>query len=327
MPGQYFELTQALVEFSTSGGDMGLLIQLARRAGPLVARLVGVPEWIIQVAEAGVDYLGLPDAPAIGPNEDGTYASPGADRVYRWLRKLEYGMVVVVGAPRTGKTCFGCRLVDRLHEQGSIRRAFIVGPYSKDVLDGTPLLPFAWQSDTLNSLGQGDLLLIPDAGLYLDATAFGSAADMIIRRLSELSGQQGVIVILDVQTSALLSKSALLARAVIYKPLGPLFAATERDTLTPISRRAERTFQELLPNSAHKSHAYAVVGELQWEGLISYAPPEWYSDQISRPHNRGAGRAIDPDTGQVVPEYGEEEDAEEAPVPIKPRGPGSKRRS
>lgn len=295
MTGQWGQLTRDML--AHQGGDPDAIARIARRGLPMLARhMFPALSPFVDAGSELVDHFIRPEL-AIEPGPDGTFATPGVEPFYRWLRKLDYGVVLVIGRPRVGKTALLCRMADVW--QGNARRLFMVTPRPES-LAGTPLQPFPWKPKSLLSLGQGDVVLIPDAGLYLDSTDFGSDAEKLVRYLATLAGQKGIRFAIDVQYSSLLTKSAFLARSIIYKPLGDAWEVTERDVLRKMARLSERGFNELIPPTLHREYAFAYCSELGWSGFFRYDMPNWYSDAISKPNFSGAGTVLDVETGEDV---------------------------
>jgi energy-coupling factor transporter ATP-binding protein EcfA2 len=262
-------------------GDVEATARLARRGLPWIAKsLFPQASPVVDIIAGGYDALVRPEAK---PEEIRTsFDTRGAGRFKQWLRRLDHGLIVVVGATGTGKTTLLCKLADIWRAK---THRYIVG-VSPEALVGTPLEPFDWSPEHIARLPRQSVLLVPDAGLYLDSHDWGRrGADEIFRQLAQIARHREVVICLDVQYTRLLQNSAFLTRALIYKPLGVTWSVTERDGLIGLARKAQQAFNTEIPPDERIRYAYVFSDECNFEGFVSIDVPDWYSDSISKAHS------------------------------------------
>jgi hypothetical protein len=278
MPGRPFDLTAFTRDLlAARGGDANASARLVRTLVPAAARAL-VPKLggVVDVASTLYDELAGSSA-----SSSGAHIADG--RFWRWAGSIADGVIVVIGSPRTGKTSTLCQLAE-LWAPNARGGLFCVGVQARDLVD-TPLAPFSWSEQNLSRLPVDSVLLIPDAGLYLDARAWGEGPEETMRRLVILSGQRRVKIAADAQYSALIARSLLSARALVYKAMGPTFMTMERSALRPLAEQAQEAIGQVSGSlEQSKQVAYAYVDEIGYAGLIGTRPPEWYSQNISNSH-------------------------------------------
>jgi energy-coupling factor transporter ATP-binding protein EcfA2 len=274
-------------------GDVEATARLARRGLPWIAKsLFPQASPMVDIIAGGYDALVRPEAK---PEEQrSSFDSRGAGRFKAWLRRLDHGLIVVVGATGTGKTTLLAKLADIWRSKS---HRYIVG-VSPEALAETPLEPFEWSPERIARLPHRSVLLVPDAGLYLDSRDWGGrrGADDIFRQLAQIARHREVVMALDVQYTRLLQNSAFLTRALIYRPLGVTWSVTERDGLIGLARKAQQAFNSEIPPDERIRYAYVFCDECDFEGFVSIDVPDWYSEAISRSH---AGNVIDGEFREV----------------------------
>ena len=259
-------------------GDQDAMLRLARGGIPLLARQLHPSLGPIADVAAGVyDYLARDDLKA--PPVDGIYTTPGAGRFTRWLLGLKDGIVVVVGAPGQGKTATLCAIADRWP---TASHRYIVG-VDPSSLSGTPLEPFQWNGARIRRLPPRSVLLVPDSGLYLEARDFSQSAEQAVRELAAIARHRQVRILLDVQYSSMLAKSAFLCKALLYKSLGPAWEVIERQEMRGMAKLSQEAFAEV-PADERIRYVYAISQEADFKGLVRVRLPDWYSDDISESH-------------------------------------------
>jgi hypothetical protein len=279
------------------GGDALASARLSRTLVPAAIRALA-PQFGGAVDVAATLYDELVQ-PAGRPGYGGVRV---ADRAFwRWAENIEDGVIVVLGSPRTGKTSMLCALAEAWADSAP-GGMYCVGVEAAELAD-TPLQPFAWSERNLSRLPVDSVLLVPDAGLYLDARAWGEGPEETMRRLVILSGQRRCRIAADAQYSALIARSLLAARALVYKPLGPMFMTLERSALRPLAEAAQEalsgvggTLEQL------RAFAYAFVDEIGFAGLIHTSPPEWFHAGISNSHRFDDLTTVEGEYREVAPD-------------------------
>jgi hypothetical protein len=259
-------------------GDTEATLRLARNGLPILARRLH-PGLGIVASMAGAAWDLYAKDEVRGAPADGNYSTPGAGRFTRWLVGLKDGVVVVIGAPGQGKTATLCALADRW---STASHRYIVG-VDPEALVGTPLEPFSWNATRIRQLPPRSVLLVPDSGLYLDSRDFGTSAEQAVRQLAAIARHRSVRILLDVQFSSMLSKSAFLCKALLYKSLGPAFEVIERDEMRRIAKLSQEAFAEI-PADERIQYVWAISQEADFKGLVKVRLPDWYSEAISEAH-------------------------------------------
>lgn len=262
-------------------GDTDATVRLARNGVPLLARSMGIPGPLIDIAAALYDNIARPELQVADRYEVG-YATPGFKRFIAWLRNLTDGVVVTIGATGQGKTATMCAIA---HNWPRASHRYIVG-VDPDILKDTPLEPFEWNAGRIRRLPYNSVLIVPDSGLYLDSRDFGKDTETAVRELATIARHRQIRFLIDAQYSSLLSKSAFLCRALLYKYMGPGWEVIERDELRKLARPSQQAFAEM-PRDERMRYVWAHCPEADFQGTVPVRLPEWWSDDLSASHAYG----------------------------------------
>jgi len=273
-------------------GSPDARFRLARRLAPMVAKNAGVPPLLVDGAAALVDHFIRPELLVGRP---GSYTTPGAGAFTRWLLSLESGLILIVGAPGTGKTALACQIADRWN--ASVK--YMAG-VPDSALRGTPLRSFELKPHRIATLPEHSVLIIPDAAFEgFDSRDHGSAPERVLRQLLTVTRHRNVRVIIDSQGTGLMSKSLFnTPAAVLVRPLGVTWQIAERDGFTKFARVAMAGWAEIPPEDRF-DYVFAISDAAAFMGFCRAGIPDWYSDAISRAH----GIADDEDLGIVDAEF------------------------
>lgn len=287
-------------------GQDGAVAHLLKRGVPLLAKsmLPGYAHPLVDGVAALVDGMQQAEQTAA------SYATPGFQKFTKWLDDdYRYGLIVIIGGGGGGKTATLCAISERI--KATCSRMFFVGASARTLAD-TPFEPFPWKTggrreskaqrderekrnaDLLERLPKRSLLLIPDAGLFLDSRTRGDDAEDALGELAQVARHLKVRILIDAQFSRLLSIRTFSGscQALLYKPLGVTGNLIERDEMRPLSRVSEAAFNAM-PLDQRKRHVYVFGNGCDWSGMVPVRLPSWYSSAISESHsednaNRGS---------------------------------------
>lgn len=297
-------------------GDADAIARLARRGIPWVAKriLPGAAAPIVDMAAGAYDVLAKPE---IRVPADGNYSTPGSSKFARWLStEFKYGLIVIIGGGGGGKTATLCAISERIKHTASAMY-FVGAPAA--VLHGTPFKAFDWPlgergespkeraarqnrvANRLERLRPGSVLVLPDAGLYLDSHSQDDKAEEAIRWLATIARHRKLRFLVDVQYSRLISVSALggSLKALLYKPLGVTGNLIEREEMRKLSRVSEEAFLAVPPEERRK-YVYVYADEADFRGLSKVTLPKWYSAELSESHSLDADALGVVDAPEVI---------------------------
>jgi hypothetical protein len=238
----------------------------------------------IEEAEYEKERLQLPakDTVIIGalevvPDAGGLTGSPEQLEAYnRWLDSLQEGKVIVItGSRGSGKTCLGAKIAE-----------FVSASYKMPVFwvglppEGRQLVP-NWVS-LANDPSQcpvGSLILVDEAGLEYCATLFSTSHNRFMSALLMISRQRHCSLIFCVQSTADIDLRILRqADSVIFKQLSLNQVETERPSVRKRAARADLAFKGMSKMECLES---AYICDKNWEGIIQFSPPSFWSESLS----------------------------------------------
>jgi hypothetical protein len=273
MPGAIERLVQDALR--AREGDLDARARMIRRGLPLIAKRAGLPAPLVDAATGLWDYYARDEVRA--PPQLASYATPGAGRFTRWLVGQTSGFYLIFGAQGTGKTSLACAIADRW--QASAK--FIAGVPASALRD-TPLQPFNLTPGNIGRLPAGAVLIIPDAAVQgLDSRDHAFGIEPVMRKLIVITRHRQVRVIVDSQSSGLMTKSLFVPSAIFIRPLGITWMISERDNFQRLAKVAMTAWAEIPPEERF-NYVWAISDGATFMGFCRVSLPEWYSDAISR---------------------------------------------
>ena len=135
----------------------------------------------------------------------------------------------------------------------------------------------------------GSTLIIDDAQQYIASRSSMSKSNIDFQTLIFTARHKQFTIIITAQDSSSIDKTGLVATCYFLKEPTMAYTETERGPMKKIFDQAVAAFRSY-PQDRWKEFVF-VYRDPDHNGLLQYAPPDWYTASISRYRGRGGGAA------------------------------------
>jgi hypothetical protein len=239
----------------------------------------------IEAAEIKATQLALPagtemirGALEVAANPEGiTGQSEELEGYNAWQEGIGQGgkVVVIVGGRGSGKTCLGAKIVEYSSATYGMPALWLGLPPEA----GQWLATWITITDDPSTLPMGCIVLIDESGLDYCSLLFNTARNRFMRALLMITRHRHCTLIFCVQSTADLDLSIIRAAdTLIFKKLALNQIETERPSIRKRAAKADLAFDGLSKIEALES---AYVFDRNWEGMITFSPPSFWSESLS----------------------------------------------
>lgn len=197
--------------------------------------------------------------------EKGSYE----DLIRRMLKGSN--IVLITGKRGSGKTALGMKFLE-LFRKSTKRKVFAMGFDSAK-------LPFTIKkAKTMEDISNNSVVLIDEGAVTFGSRDSMKSANKELGKLMAIARHKNLSLILIAQNSAMIDLNVLrLADTLVLKEPSLLQAQFERKAIKDMYEKVAPHFKEL---DDKKAHFYVMDDE--FEGLLNYSLPEFWSDGISK---------------------------------------------
>jgi len=194
----------------------------------------------------------------------------------QWLDSLQEGKVIVIDGGRgSGKTCLAGKVAEFANATFGLPVFWIGLPP-----EARKLLPI-WVT-LVNDPGQcaiGSIILCDEAGLEFSAALFNTSRNRFLGALLMIARQRHSSLIFCCQSTADIDLRILRSvDTFAFKRLSLNQVETERPSVRKRAARAVSIFEGL---SKIESLETAYICDNNWEGVIKFSPPTFWSEDLS----------------------------------------------
>lgn len=189
----------------------------------------------------------------------------------KWLSKLKNSSLImlVIGKRGSGKTSLGMKLLEMFHDK---RSCYIMG-YEK-----VKLPSWIKTFKELEEVKNNSVVLIDEGALSFSARDAMAASNKHLSKLMAIARHKNLTLILITQNSAMIELNVLrLADTLLLKEPSLLQSKFERKALKDIYDRIDPHFKKVA-----KKEEYAYVWDDDFEGMLHYSLPGFWSEGISK---------------------------------------------
>ncbi len=205
-----------------------------------------------------------------------TVSSEQLDAYNGWSDSLQEGKVILIAGGRgTGKTCLAAKMAEFASASFKMPIFWVGLPP-----EAIRLLP-TWIT-LVNDPAQcpvGSFILIDEAGLEYCATLFSTSHNRFMNALLMVCRQRHCSLVFCVQSTADVDLRILRqSDSLVFKRLSLNQVETERPSVRKKAARAEAAFKGMSKMECLES---AYICDKNWEGVIRFSPPIFWSEDLS----------------------------------------------
>ena len=188
---------------------------------------------------------------------------------YNKLRKSSL-ILLIVGKRGSGKTSLGMKLVEFFHKETK-RKCYTLGYESAK-------LPF-WlkKANSIEDIPNNSIALFDEGAILFSARESMKNINKELSKIMAVARHKNLTLVLITQNSAMIELNVLrLADTLLLKEPSLLQSSFERKVLKDIYEKIKPKFAEV---KEKKAHFY--VWDDDFQGMVKYSLPEFWSDNIS----------------------------------------------
>jgi Cdc6-like AAA superfamily ATPase len=180
-------------------------------------------------------------------------------------------IILITGKRGSGKTALGMKFIE-MFKKLSKRRVYAIG------FDDSKL-PFTIKKATnIEDLSNNSIALIDEGAITFGSRDAMKSANKQLGKIMAIARHKNLSLILIAQNSAMIDLNVLrLADTIVLKEPSLLQAQFERKAIKDMYTKVAHHFKEL-----EKKKSYFYVMDDEFEGLLQYTLPEFWSDDISK---------------------------------------------
>jgi len=179
-------------------------------------------------------------------------------------------IILVAGKRGSGKTAMGMKFLE-FFKKTSRRKVYAVG------FEDTKLPYGIKKSNDMDGISNNSVVLIDESAITYGSRDAMKSSNKQLGRIMSIARHKNLSLILIAQNSAMVDLNILrLADTIILKEPSLLQTKFERKAIKEIYEKANKDFKEV---ENKKAHFYIMDDE--FEGLIKFSLPEFWSDDIS----------------------------------------------
>lgn len=190
-----------------------------------------------------------------------------------FTRRLLNGsnILLIAGKRGSGKTALGMKFIE-LFRRSSRRKVFVMG-FDK------ARLPFGIKkANNIDDISNNSTVLIDEGAITFGSRDSMKSANKELGKLMAIARHKNLSLILIAQNSAMIDLNVLrLADTIILKEPSLLQAKFERKAIKEMYEKVSDYFKSI---DDRKSHFYVMDDE--FEGILKYSLPEFWSEDISK---------------------------------------------
>jgi ABC-type phosphate transport system substrate-binding protein len=180
-------------------------------------------------------------------------------------------IMLIIGKRGSGKTSLGMKLLEFFRYSG-IRKCYVVGYAS------TKLPAWMKKVESIEKAPENAVVLIDEGAIGYFSRDSMKQANKMLSKIMTIARHKNLTVIIITQNSAMLDINVLrLADTLVFKEPSLLQSRFERKALKDMFEKVAPHFKKL---NEPKANFY--VWDDDFEGLLSYDLPAFWSDEISR---------------------------------------------
>ena len=192
------------------------------------------------------------------------------DKFYDKLKNSSL-IFLIVGKRGSGKTSLGMKLLELFHKETK-RNCYTLG-YEK-----TNLPWWLKKAGSIEKIPNNSVALFDEGAILFSARESMKEINKILGKIMAIARHKNLTLILITQNSAMIDLNVLrLADALLLKEPSLLQSKFERKALMEIFAKIKPKFENL-----EEKKAYFYVWDDDFQGLVKYSLPGFWSDKISK---------------------------------------------
>ncbi len=176
-------------------------------------------------------------------------------------------IILITGKRGSGKTALGMKLLELL---AGHRTAYYIGK--------AKLPRYIKQVNKIEDVKNNSVVLIDEAAIFFSARDSMKQSNKFLSNIMAIARHKNLSLIIITQNSAMLELNVLrLSDTLLFKEPSLLQSRFERKAISDLFKKADEHFNKIKDK---KKHFYVIDDE--FEGMLSFSLPSFWSDKISK---------------------------------------------
>lgn len=185
---------------------------------------------------------------------------------------LKYSLIMLVMGKRgSGKTALGMKMLE-LFSKATRRRCYVLG------YESTSLPSWIKKAEDIEKIPNNAVALLDEGALSFSARESMKKSNKSLGKLMAIARHKNLTFIILTQSSAMIDLNVLrLSDTLLFKEPSLLQSKFERKAIKDM-------YDKVIPHFEKKEnkHSYFYVWDDEFQGLLSYRLPSFWSDKISK---------------------------------------------
>ncbi len=192
------------------------------------------------------------------------------DSFYNAAKK--YSLIMLITGKRgSGKTSLGMKFLEAMNKETK-RSCYAIG------FEHTKLPRWIRKAEDTEKVPNNSVVLVDEGAVAFSNRDAMKAPNKLLGKLMAIARHKNLSMILIAQNSAMIDLNVLrLADVVLLKEPSLLQAKFERKAIKEMYEKVKGKFEGL-----DDRHKYVYIWSDEFEGLVSYGLPEFWSERISK---------------------------------------------
>ncbi len=184
----------------------------------------------------------------------------------------KYSLIMLITGKRgSGKTSLGMKFLEAMNKE-TRRHCYAIG------FDHTKLPRWMKKADDAEKVPNNSIVLVDEGAVVFSNRDAMKSPNKLLGKLMAIARHKNLSMILIAQNSAMIDLNVLrLADVVLLKEPSLLQAKFERKAIKEMYEKVKDKFE-----AVDDRHKYVYIWSDEFEGLVSYGLPEFWSEKISK---------------------------------------------